>query len=644
MTHIRLSYEERLSNKIRNLLGPVFPEGDIEEVLTPPALEQWKRAFRHRVVSSESSPSYEVHEAIGDKLISYIFMRWLKNSFPSEQRSQIYSDMNSYYTSKPIFLKFAERWNLIPFMLELLPEGYVVTEKEKSDLFESFIGVAAEVIDEFYGEGLSYLILYKLVFPLYEEMHLDPAKKDDYVSKISLLKDYYDVRYGIDEKYYLKTKMGSKPPNPIYVQSTEDVMDPLTNRMKKMFKFSVYNPRTVQPDPKGSTGDRGALIVEGTLQRSIPLAKEDAAAKAVAHLNVTWDEFERIKKKNLDDLFEDTYLALKKQGIDGKFEVFSEGEEGNVLYTLYFKIRDSPESPYKIVGVEPNVRPSALRNAVKRLRNVQLAAGEKSSKLAASAIAVKKQKELEEQKRPTKGITTTKRAKPEARIVVHEDLEGFTLDVQAPDKPKIVELSKRLARKKVRNDFVFQLADLPEIKLTFDIRRSPADAKLVSKASPTSQSPSSTSFTLEVDPADAKKVIVLGKRLNRQKAAAGPIVFQLEDLPMIELLFVITNKEILKPKPQFKSSVKESDKMPIKRFQPKPTKASPPASSSSSSSGSSSPSSGASPSSAGTKASSTAPAPTVPAALAELATGTKPSKKQIREGEVARIRAALQQQ
>ena len=371
MPKVKKSHEDKIREKVYSLISPLIPDVDLKEndegvsvfdetILSDEAMNIWKRAFVHKSISTVN---YDVLEKIGDKIASTVFLQWLHKMYPDENSPQFFSEANSMYCSKDYFYNFAEEWNLVPIAEEILPEGIEITDKEKSDLFESFIGATLNIIDDYYVEGLGYLVVYKLITPLFETLNIDPAKRESYVTKRTILKDWFDEKYGSDDKYLVKRGNNMIRPKPIYDQKQERLTDVISGKFTNFFVSTVRYPSSI----KG-----GKVIAVGDRKRRIADAQEDAAAKAVEKLKVTYDRINRLKEKKYQKDYGETIKYLAEQGIDAKFDVIQAGETGNNNIILIMKVKDPNTDEYVTVDTKRGLKRAQLRSYISKMQNTYL--------------------------------------------------------------------------------------------------------------------------------------------------------------------------------------------------------------------------------------------------------------------------------
>lgn len=371
MSHrkVKKSHDQKIREKVTELIAPLIPEEDLEvdadddtslferTILSEEAMVIWRRAFVHKSISALN---YDVLEKIGDKLASTVFLQWLHKKFPDENSPQFFSEANSMYGNKDYFYKFADEWNLVPIAEEILPAGIEITDKEKSDLFESFVGATLNVIDDYYLENLGYGIVYKLITPLFETLSIDPSHRESYVTKRTQLKEWFDEKYGSDDKYLIRVGRNMIRPKPIYRQEQTRLVDPLTRKTSNFFVSTVKYPSSIK---------NGSVIAVGDPKRRITDAQEDAASKAVEKLGVTYEKINKLKEAKYQRDYGEAIKFLAEQGIDAKFDVIQEGEAGNNVYILVMKVRDDESNEYITVDTLPGLRKAQLRGAMSKLQS-----------------------------------------------------------------------------------------------------------------------------------------------------------------------------------------------------------------------------------------------------------------------------------
>ena len=147
-----MDYEATLREFIRSDLNGSLPEILLNRILEADSMKTFVRAFTH---SSFSSDNYEILETRGDTYLTASFMNYLKYAFPTLSSPAIYSELKSYYTSKPFFNHISNKRNIVKY-IRISNDLATITVDIAEDIFEAYAAAIYETCDEYSPDILGF--------------------------------------------------------------------------------------------------------------------------------------------------------------------------------------------------------------------------------------------------------------------------------------------------------------------------------------------------------------------------------------------------------------------------------------------------------------------------------------------------------
>ena len=193
-----------LQNKIKTILvsHKVSTDYSVIDILTdmPVIEEYWVKCFTHSSIDPVNN--YEMFEYIGDKSLSYNFVKYAYGRFGSRLNEKNGTLLTITYMSKLYQSGLSAKMGL-PELLRYDPEVPDASIHMKEDLFEAFAGCLDIVGDNKLQLGVGSLLVYNLLLSLFKDtrIDIDDIKKDPR----TILKEIYD-KMGWGELKYRVTE------------------------------------------------------------------------------------------------------------------------------------------------------------------------------------------------------------------------------------------------------------------------------------------------------------------------------------------------------------------------------------------------------------------------------------------------------
>jgi len=349
-------YLDRLKPFIRSLLSLIIPdEGRLDQFLTDEHMLIWQDAFTHETFDADFN--YEELEYEGDKVLHYVFPKYLIVKYPQLKKNDL-TELNTAYGSEMEQGKLSKKMGLDKYVRIA---ASIANYNTVADLFESFFGALTRIGDQI-QEGLGAAVSYEMIRYLFEEfdggVKIDLSQADG-APKTQIQQTFQ--RFGADKpaesviqlpsgvriEIYLKSKQiallqeagfslprptrnitiyGSKDKfKPFLDQIKVDLIDELTQagKVKMGEKQRLMENYLTNIVEKAYEQVRSTLLVEGILigsatapvKHTAEVLAYDQALKTLIRLGVTKTWTEEYRKKR--DFLEPQILPFKRQ-IDQK--------------------------------------------------------------------------------------------------------------------------------------------------------------------------------------------------------------------------------------------------------------------------------------------------------------------------------------
>ena len=188
----------------RAKLGP----HNIEKLTTPKCMKRFKHAFTHKSISA--SHNYEILEFYGDAILKYAQSRYLTERFPKINSEDIFTRTRSKLENTKTLGIISQRLGFTKFIIAS-DQWKATNAKLWEDIFEAFIGVFAQLIDEVTKHHVSFAVIYVFVKSLLDEIEISVDLVDIKDPK-SRLKEFYNKKYKVDNPdfEYVDTGEGNR--------------------------------------------------------------------------------------------------------------------------------------------------------------------------------------------------------------------------------------------------------------------------------------------------------------------------------------------------------------------------------------------------------------------------------------------------
>lgn len=147
-----------------------------------------RRAFTHSLVSDLN---LETLEGYGDAVLNTVIMSFIMKNWPNLRSAKIIADMKQYYLKNSTFAIFAQQLNLIRWVRRDPLAG--LTQKDRGDVFESFIGAIA-MIGEFYiADYIGFVLVSEFMYKFLSLQEWHPEDTSFYQVQSSLYNDWKEA-------------------------------------------------------------------------------------------------------------------------------------------------------------------------------------------------------------------------------------------------------------------------------------------------------------------------------------------------------------------------------------------------------------------------------------------------------------------
>ncbi len=158
--------------------------------------ENSMKAYANAFTSKEVDPSnnYEVYEQLGDVTGGKFIVWYMYRRFPQLRCAKgvkVVARLKINYGAKKSFYKIAENLGFWPFISATEEERTRRLKPLLEDVFEAFLGVTEELIDEQIKQGVGYVIVYDILKSIFDDMKIS-LKYNDLFDAKTRLKELFD--------------------------------------------------------------------------------------------------------------------------------------------------------------------------------------------------------------------------------------------------------------------------------------------------------------------------------------------------------------------------------------------------------------------------------------------------------------------
>ena len=225
----KVSYREEGKDKIvygdrsinfRNNILTLLKESKIKEkyiniLLSDENMKYYNYAFTSNsanlntfLVQDESSiENYEIYETLGDAVFKNFIVFYAAKRFNLYETKdvKIISRIKINYGSDEEFQKTAKYLNFLPYITASVFEFNTVKEKLLEDVFEAFLGVTCDILDNNFQIGVGYSICYDILKYINDKKNI-PIDFEELTDSVSLLKEFFDKNKEIGTLEYTYTQ------------------------------------------------------------------------------------------------------------------------------------------------------------------------------------------------------------------------------------------------------------------------------------------------------------------------------------------------------------------------------------------------------------------------------------------------------
>ena len=140
----------------------------IEKLVSPEAMKIWEVAFTHESFDPNQSKNYEEVELLGDNILSVSYVRFVMESYPEFNRSQL-SELRTQFLSKGFQSQLSASLGLGRFIRSRFHTSKGILE----DVLESTFGALLLVGDTVFKMGTGYGLCYNLTVNLYKDVPIE---------------------------------------------------------------------------------------------------------------------------------------------------------------------------------------------------------------------------------------------------------------------------------------------------------------------------------------------------------------------------------------------------------------------------------------------------------------------------------------
>lgn len=190
---------------------------NFEKFITPETLKMYKTAFTSKTVDLVNN--YELFELLGDLYVNASIMKYLREWNPNIVSVMYLTRLKHNISSKKQLAEISEKagfWTHIIVDEEnrarfeaMAPEDRKENTDYMSlleDVFEAFIGATAEIADKISGEGMGFIVCYKIIKSFLKEIHISLEHTDVFDAK-TIFKELCDRRKWDFRKCFFSKEM-----------------------------------------------------------------------------------------------------------------------------------------------------------------------------------------------------------------------------------------------------------------------------------------------------------------------------------------------------------------------------------------------------------------------------------------------------
>lgn len=170
VNHKNAKWRKEFYNYLHTLIGRILPPG--KEKLMPYILNKetindvWLKVFTHEIEDPTVNQNYEIYEAIGDRVLKYVFTIYYQKRFPYAAEKDI-ADASKEFQSDVRQAATSEKMGLINWLHG--PKELKTSLKIHEDLYEAFFGGLELILNKYTVVGNSTQIVFNMFCILYDD-------------------------------------------------------------------------------------------------------------------------------------------------------------------------------------------------------------------------------------------------------------------------------------------------------------------------------------------------------------------------------------------------------------------------------------------------------------------------------------------
>ena len=277
---------------LRQLITTILRKGNLTEeeiafITNPDNMAVFQRAFQDP--SFDSTYNYEDLEFLGDASLKAFIPWYFLQRFPQIACSKdvnIMSQLNNKYRSKDTFSQLGEKLGLWPY-IKYSPTSKVNKINLLEDVFEAFVGALHKIIDDKYGFGVGFVVVSKVLKPIFDDLRIDLTYENlyDYKSRlINYLKKHSKqdlVTQWDNVNKVITLTLAAKPTvRTVPASALLEILSQYSPE-DKIKVTSAGGTATIEVSARNQT------VIGTASQPTRAKAEQEASRKALAYLNVT---------------------------------------------------------------------------------------------------------------------------------------------------------------------------------------------------------------------------------------------------------------------------------------------------------------------------------------------------------------------
>lgn len=209
--------------KFKQIIEKILNNANIQEkykniLLTTESMNDFNLAFTSNTSNinsygeqdTDSTENYEIYETLGDTIFKnfigyYIIKRF---NFTEFKYAKILSRIKINYGSNEYFATIVKNLGFLPFITASEDEHSTSRIDLSADVFESFLGAVAYILDNKIKIGVGYSICYSILENIFNKIEI-PIDIEELKDPISILKEFFDKNKDFGNIEYICNRYGN---------------------------------------------------------------------------------------------------------------------------------------------------------------------------------------------------------------------------------------------------------------------------------------------------------------------------------------------------------------------------------------------------------------------------------------------------